>query len=161
MSAWRGLVVAGVLAMRAPSALADGGVPIASVRSSESTWTLLVRPAQPMVGPVEFDLIGPGVQEAEFELREEGGRPEVIAVAPGTDPRVAHVRTDLGTAGQCMVRVRIPKAPQPLEAELQVSPEMPGIARRLPWLLAWVPMSALLLVRAIATRGRSYTAPRP
>lgn len=160
MRACATIAVAASITLWAPGAWADGGVPIASVVSAAGSWTLMVRPAQPAVGPVEFDLIGPGAQDAVFELEEEGGRPEVVVSAAGPDPRLAHLRTDLRTAGRCVVRVRVPNASQTLEAVLQVAPEAPGVMQRLPWLLAWIPMSALLVARAVASRARSYTASR-
>lgn len=140
-------------------AVADGGVPIATHSEGASTWTVLLRPASPRVGPVEFDLIGPDASEAQLELVEDG-LPAVVhgfaSDAPGA--RVAHVRTDLERVGKCVVRVRLPGSHGACVATLQVAAPAAGWTAQLPWLFAWVPMVVLLAVRERA--ARSYTARR-
>ena len=144
----------------ATAALGDGGVPIASVRRDAATFTLLVSPAAPTVGPVEFTLLGPDAAAARLRLVETDEAPQQMAFAtvPGLPGAVA--RTTLDLAGACRFEVRLPQDTSPLlEGELRVQPAPPAWSARWPWLFAWVAPAMLLALRAVAERARgvSYT----
>jgi hypothetical protein len=141
------------------SVCADGGVPILVVQAKDRSLTLLVRPAQPAVGPVELDLLGLGGSGALLEMREQDGPWEVLSLEAGPDPRIAHARTTLARSGACEFRLRICDGTAPAQARIEVS-ERPGTAMaRWPWIFAWIPMVGVLWLRSRAMRSRPYTAP--
>jgi hypothetical protein len=143
----------------ATATMADGGAPIASVTAGEHTWTLLVRPASPTVGPIEFTLLGPASPSATLRLlAAQEPAPEVLGLEPqdGVIGRVA--RTSIGTAGDCTFEVTLEgHGGALLKGTIPVTPRAPGWRERWPWLLAWVPVAALLALRARAVRGHRVT----
>jgi hypothetical protein len=141
-------------------AWSDGGVPILVVKDAGRQWTLLLRPAQAAVGPIEFDLLGPDGSQASLELREQDGPWESLAFETGPDPRVSHARTTLSQAGPCQVRLRFGWMSQPAEVRIEVSDAPASLAPQIPWLFAWIPMLFLLWLRSRAIRARHYTAPQ-
>lgn len=141
------------------SGWADGGVPILVVKAGDRSWTLLVRPAQPMVGPIELDLLGLGGSGAVLEMREQDGPWEMLSLEAGPDPRLVHARAMLERSGPCDFRLRMGEGTAPAQARVEVS-ERPGTAMaQWPWILAWIPMVGVLWLRARAIRARPYTAP--
>lgn len=138
---------------------ADGGVPILVVKAGDRSWTLLVRPAQPTVGPIELDLLGPAGSGAVLALREQDGPWEALSFEAGADPRVMHARATLERPGACEFRLRIGDQAAPSQARIEVV-ERPGAATtQWPWILAWIPMVGALWLRSRAIRARPYTAP--
>jgi hypothetical protein len=140
--------------------LCDGGAVMLVDRAEGRSWTLMMRPARPAVGPVEFDLIGNGSADARLALREADGPEEVLAFEPGPAPRVAHARTTLDREGSCVLRLLAPGSGAPAEIRFEVGPAAEPTLSRLPWILAWIPLCALLLLRAQALRSRNYTRDR-
>ena len=138
---------------------ADGGVPILVVKAGDRSWTVLVRPAQPSVGPVELDLLGPGGSSAVLEMREQDGPWEALSLEAGPDPRVLHARTILEGTGSCEFRLRIGDVAAAVQARVEVSERIGTAAAHWPWILAWIPMVGMLWLRSRAIRSRPYTAP--
>ena len=160
MSVSRSLIAATSIGCAACLAQADGGVPIASVTRATGTCTLLVSPAAPTVGEVEFTLLGLHVEQARLLLEESGEAPVEMPFARAASLPGVVVRTTLEAAGACRFEVRVPGETEPLLAgELPVQPAPPAWTARWPWLFAWVPFAALLALRAVAERARtmSYT----
>lgn len=164
MSHRRGSIACVVALAVARLAHGDGGVPIGSSRREVATHTLLVSPASPAVGAVEFTLLGPGAASARLRLIEGDDVPQELAFAPGSGTPGALARTTLESAGACRFEVRLEGEVAPLlVGELPVQPAPAAWLARWPWLFAWLPAAALLALRAIAERDRavSYTrAPR-
>lgn len=136
----------------------DGGVPILVERVGDRTWTLMMRPARPTVGPIELDLLGPPDSKFVLEMRAPSGPWEALSFEAGADPRVVHARTELESAGPCEFRLRVGGVDTPVEARVEVSERSSAASKRWPWALAWVPMMLLLWLRSRALRARLYTA---
>lgn len=139
-------------------ACCDGGVPILVSTLGGRTWTLMMRPASPSVGPIELDLLGSDGTAALLEMRERNGPWEAISFEAGPDPRVVHARTELESAGPCEFRLRVGGVDTPVEARVEVSERSAAVSTQWPWALAWVPMVLLLWLRSRAVRARLYTA---
>lgn len=140
-------------------ALADGGVPILVVKAGDRSWTVLVRPARPVVGPIELDVLGPPESDAVLELREAEGAWESIPLEVGADAGVMHARVTLERSGTCDLRLRVRDSTASARACIEVSERPDAAMAHWPWILAWVPMIGLLWLRARALRARLYTAP--
>lgn len=139
--------------------VADGGVPILVSTAEGRTWTLMMRPARPSVGPIELDLLGSTGTPARLELREQDGPWQALSFEAGTDARVVHARTELESAGSCAFRLWVPGVDTPFEAGVEVSERPAGTFTQWPWACAWIPMVLLLWLRSRAIRARLYTAP--
>jgi hypothetical protein len=137
----------------------DGGVPILVSTAGGRTWTLMMRPASPSVGPIELDLLGLDGAAALLEMREQDGPWEALSFEAGADPRVVHARTELERAGACEFRLRVGGVDTPVEARVEVAERSAAVSTQWPWALAWVPMVLLLWLRSRAVRARLYTAP--
>lgn len=137
-------------------AAADGGAPVASVRLAGVTWTLLVSPAAPGVGDVEFTLLGPAAPAALLRLQEPDGQaPQELRLESRSGSVGRSARTTLGIAGECRFEVLLEgSVDAALRGTLPVLPPSPPWQARLPWILAWVPLAALLALRAVAVRAR-------
>jgi hypothetical protein len=151
-----------VLAMVcAHGAAADGGVPIISLQGAHGRCTLVMQPAQAVVGPVVFEVIGAGdaaVQVTLFEASAGSATPVPLL----RDATMGHWRgeTRFDAVGACDVtlawgaeargtaRVSVAPAPAPWQAQW-------------PWLLAWIAPGALLVLRQRSLRRRIYTARTP
>lgn len=141
------------LAFVASAASADGGAPVATARRDAATYTLLVSPASPTVGPVEFTLLGPSQPAARLRLIEAQDLAQELSFAQGTLAAGGTARTTLDTPGTCRFEVMLDGERQPLLAgELPVQPAPPDWLARWPWLFAWVPVAVLLALRARAER---------
>lgn len=155
-SVWMALALAAGGGVRAS---ADGGAPVASVRVGDAAWTLLVSPASPSVGPVEFTLLGPMDPAAVIRIWEpEGGPVQELRLQArnGIIGRVASASMD--TPGECRFQVTMEGMDTPLvSGTLPVAPAAPPWQARLPWLLAWLPMAVVLALRARAQRARRLT----
>lgn len=148
-----------VLAMVcARGALADGGVPIVSLQAAHGRCTLVMQPAQAVVGPVMFEVLGAGDGPLQVTLLEAAGG-TAATVPLSRDAVTGHWRgeTRFDVAGECEIvlawgdgvrgaaRVSVGPAPAPWQAQW-------------PWLLAWLVPGALLVLRQQSLRGRIYTA---
>jgi hypothetical protein len=143
----------------ASSACGDGGVPILVHTVGGRSWTLMMRPASPSIGPIELDLLGSGGAAALLEMREQDGPWEVLSFEAGADPRVMHARTELESSGPCEFRLRVGGMDAAVEARVEVSERSAVVSMQWLWALAWVPMVLLLWLRSQAVRARLYTAP--
>ena len=139
--------------------LADGGVPVLVVKAGDRSWTVLMRPARPVVGPIDLDVLGPASSDAVLELREGDGPWESISLESGADASVMHARVTLERSGTCDLRLRVCDSTASAQACIEVSERPDAAMAHWPWVLAWVPMIGLLWLRARALRARLYTAP--
>lgn len=150
-------LAAALAAMPCLPALADGGAPVASVRAGDTTWTLLVSPASPCVGPVEFTLLGADQPAAVLRVWEadQGTVQELrLEARPGVIGRWVHAQLD--NAGACRFELVLDGVASPLlSGTLPVGSPQPPWQARWPWLLAWVPVAAVLALRALAMRCRA------
>jgi hypothetical protein len=156
------LIVITVLAiMCARGASADGGVPIISLQGAHGRCTLVMEPAQPVVGPVAFEVIGAGDDPVQLTLVEAGADVATpVALAP--DAAMGHWRgvTRFDADGPCDITLvwgdhargtaRVSVAPPPAPWQVQW-----------PWLVAWIAPGALLVLRQRSLRRRIYTARTP
>lgn len=140
---------------------ADGGVPIVSLQGARGRCTLVMQPAQPVVGPVMFEVIGAGEEPVQVTLLEASASVATpVPMARDATLGLWRGATRLDAAGDCRItlacgeqtrgvaRVFVGAAPAPWQAQW-------------PWLLAWLAPGAVLLMRQQALRRRIYTARTP
>ncbi len=148
-----------VLAMVcAHGAAADGGVPIISLQGAHGRCTLVMQPAQPVVGPVVFEVIGAGDAAVRVTLLEASGD-SATPVPLSRDPVMGHWRgaTRFDAVGACDVTLAWGDAPRGT-ARVSVAPAPAPWQAQWPWLLAWIAPGALLVLRQRSLRRRIYTA---
>lgn len=148
-----------VLAMVcAHGAAADGGVPIISLQGAHGRCTLVMQPAQPVVGPVVFEVIGAGDAAVQVTLLEASGD-SATPVPLSRDPVMGHWRgtTRFDAAGACDVTLAWGDAVRGT-ARVSVAPAPAPWQAQWPWLLAWIAPGALLVLRQWSLRRRIYTA---
>lgn len=148
-----------VLAMVcAHGAAADGGVPIISLQGAHGRCTLVMQPAQPVVGPVVFEVIGAGDAAVQVTLLEASGD-SATPVPLSRDPVMGHWRgaTRFDAPGACDVTLAWGDAPRGT-ARVSVGPAPAPWQAQWPWLLAWIAPGALLVLRQRSLRRRIYTA---
>lgn len=149
---------AGALALAVVGvARADGGAPVASVKERGRTLTLLVRPAEPRAGPVEFTLLGEAPEGWVLSLRgPDEAAPSVVAWS-SLRPAAREARVELERPGSWSVQVGPAAAEPALQAQVEVGAPSPAWSDRWPWLAAWVPIAVLVACRNAAV---TYTARR-
>jgi hypothetical protein len=135
-----------ILLLLAPRALGDGGVPIASRVTDAGRVTLLMAPSRPVVGPVRFTLLGPGQGHRDVEVLQDAHRERTPLEAEPGRPGW-HTTLAFGQAGPARIIVHDAADQAPLIAEVVVSPADAPWIDRLPWMLAWVPVLALVMLR--------------
>lgn len=148
-----------VLAMVcAHGAAADGGAPIISLQGAHGRCTLVMQPAQPVVGPVVFEVIGAGDAAVQVTLLEASAS-SATPVPLSRDPVMGHWRgtTRFDAPGACDVTLAWGDAPRGT-ARVSVGPAPAPWQAQWPWLLAWIAPGALLVLRQRSLRRRIYTA---
>jgi hypothetical protein len=154
----RGLLVLLLPLICTPWAGADGGVPIGSRVVHGVRVTLLMAPADARVGPVRFTLLGHEAGPVDIEVMA-GDHRERTPLEPEAGRPGLHARLEFEQAGSAMVTVRAGAAEEPLlRVEVPVGPTGDAWTGQWPWLLAWVPMLALVLVREWRDRQRLHFA---
>lgn len=129
------------------AALADGGVPVASRVDGGSRLTLLMQPARARPGPVRFTLLGGVKGGMTLEATGEGFR-ESTVMEPEPGMPGLHATIDVERSGFLRVLVHAAEAGERvLAVDLQVGEADPPWRTRLPWLMAWVPMLAIVWLR--------------
>lgn len=150
-------VLIAVATLGARAALADGGAPVASVAGPSGVRTLLMRPAEARVGPVEFTLLGARTDGAALSLLAPGeSSPTTVEWSDGPGGTVQAV-VELDRVGAWRVSVGAPGGAPTLEATVEVADPRPPWTERWPWLVAWIPLAALVACRNAAV---IYTARR-
>jgi len=154
----RALFMVGWLVLAAVGvASADGGVPIGSVAIPGGTGTLLMRPAEPRVGAMEFTLLGDVPPGWVLSVKAPGqGAP---AVVPWSRERlgVREAALTIDESGAWAVAVGAPGPPPSIEATLEVAGPAAPASDHWPWLIAWMPLALLVACRNAAV---TYTARR-
>lgn len=151
------LLLVAVAAM-APSAHADGGAVMASVDSGGRRVTVFVAPVAPRAGTIEVSVLRVGAADSE----EEPAPPIMITarLPGGALERSAPMSTrhqgnrwfesawlDLPAEGRWSIVVDGGAGWPSASFDLEVGPPLPPWRTQWPWLLAWVPLTALLLLR--------------
>lgn len=158
MSAARRIVCAAALALVSRQAFGDGGAPVASAVGPSGACTLCMQPPEARVGSIEFTLLGALPDGVTLSMQgPDDVSPVVVPWADARRRALRVVTVDLDVAGSWSVAVGLPGEPPTLRASIEVAPPAPSWRARLPWLLAWVPVTLLLAVRHGAV---SYTARR-
>jgi hypothetical protein len=144
-----------ILLLLAPRAMGDGGVPIASRVTDAGRVTLLMAPSRPVVGPVRFTLLGPGQGHRDVEVLQDEHRERTPLEAEPGRPGW-HATLAFGQAGPARVIVHDGGDAPVLVTEVVVSPADAPWLDRLPWMLAWVPVLALVMLREWRVRRRIH-----
>ena len=150
-----------VTLMVARGALGDGGVPILSIQGTHGRCTLVMQPAQPVVGPVVFEVIGAGEGPVQLMMLEASA--SVAAPVPMSRDAVMGVwrgTTRLDSAGACRITLACGDQAS-ATAEVFVGPAPSPWQAQWPWIFAWLAPGALLLMRQQALHRRIYTARTP
>jgi len=130
---------------------------VASVVQDGRRSTLLVAPAELRQGEAVVSLLGGPAGfvwlglEWEDEARTVWEVMEAETFGPGRHVLIAVERT-----GSLRLRVRSdPGGSDLLRAVVQVKAATPPWQARLPWILSWCPLAAILLLREVARRGKA------
>lgn len=140
-----------------PLAGGDGGVPVASAMHEGVRSTLLVAPAQPRQGDAVISLLGGPSGTMWLGLRWlDQARTEWTVMEAETLGPGRHAAIRLERTGPLRLTVRAePAGPDLLGADIRVEAEAPAWQARLPWILSWLPVAAILLLRSLARRGKA------
>jgi len=159
------------IAWLASRACADGGVVAASVERDERRITVFVSPAAPRAGVIDVSMLRRVTTDTAVDARLDLDRSAIIVVAvheasgmERSAPALpAHqgnrllesALLELPFSGRWRIEVRNePPWPSP-SFELEIAPPLPPWRSQWPWLGAWIPITALLLLRDRLAFGRS------
>lgn len=139
-------------------ALADGGVPIVSLQAGHGRCTLVMQPAQAVVGPVVFEVLGAGDGPLQVTLLEATAG-TATPVPLSRDAVTGHWRgeTRLDAAGEVEIALACGDGVRGV-ARLTVGPAPLRWQVQWPWLLGWLAPGSLLVLRQRSLRRRIYTA---
>lgn len=182
-------LLAGILIMLVREVSADGGVTAGSRAEGPARTTAFVEPVAPRVGPVDVSvLLTP--QPIAFEGSSDDprhGAVRLLVVATHIESGIE--RSDMATPAHrgnrllrsCVLQLprdgrwrievlpgcdllhrslQLPSGWPSLTFEIEVAPSLPPWRTQWPWLLAWIPMTALLLWRDRLVAGRRPAARR-
>lgn len=142
------------------AALADGGALVARGRLLDgSPAAVFIAPVPPRVGLVQVEAVAEAWRRVPPTIRLE--REGVVLAATASpsqiDPLAAVADLEVPEAGEW--RIVVESAAGRLEATVPIAGVPPAWQARLPWMLAWVPVAAILLLRRRLVASR--TSPEP
>lgn len=145
-----------IVLMVVRAAVADGGVPVDSAVVHGSRLTLLMQPAEARVGAARFTLLGAPDGEALVQMERDGARSSSRLLTESGRPG-RHADVTFERAGACTVAVMV-DGERVLAASIMVGSAEPGWLSRLPWIFSWVPLLALVALRAWRVRRVHWSA---
>lgn len=149
-------ILALLLARLDHAALADGGALVARGRLLDgSPAAVFIAPVPPRVGLVQVEAVAEAWRRVPptIRLARAGVVREATASPSEIDPLAAVADLEVPEPGEWHLVVE--SAAGRLEATVPIAGVPPAWQARLPWMLAWVPVAAILLLRGRLVAARS------